>query len=565
MGNLKMKSIQTLAIFVCLILINSFLCSKSKSQTNDKYKPFRGYYYIQRFFPGNDALDSIRESEFHTKLMMFEVNKDVIFFAKSLARIKDIEDSIMVKDLYDPKIDDMRSGSCCTRMKYQEFPAATGLAGILPVRAQNKKKGKKPLIKKKKICVNKCDKNPLLAARKKWYAEQKLKKTARMAANFCLELFVPDEARWRICHKSQDRISALHMKLIYFTLNANFRGKMNVISGFLAKARVGREEPMDHWSWEAQNKWKGRCKSTLMQSPINLTKANVKQVSKAFNVAYNFLPVYTMMKRNEKEIIATFMNFGGTVQLSIGGTFVLFTPTYMSFRFPGEHMFEGRRYMGEIILHLVEMSSQRKNSVSNGLNITIPIKPSKKGLNISSFERLNIDFWRYEVEKKGAYTPKKFLKKKLLAFNLGNIFRRVMAGHPESVFYMGSHTTPPCEENTYHMVFTKPIIMSGCQFKLLREHSLLSHKTKNIHARREEPLSDRTVYKYNTGKMKFIKNINSILPPAFNKYLLKKGGYKKKHKIICTKRGCFKRKLKKKKMINCKVPNEKQKAFNVKW
>jgi carbonic anhydrase len=186
---------------------------------------------------------------------------------------------------------------------------------------------------------------------------------------------------------------------------------MNVISGFLAKARVGREEPMDHWSWESQNKWKGRCKSTLMQSPINLTKSNVKKVSKAFNVAYNFLPVYTMMKRNEKEIIATFMNFGGTVQLSIGGTFVLFTPTYMSFRFPGEHMFEGRRYMGEIILHLVEMSSQRKNSVSNGLNITIPIKPSKSGLNISSFERLNIDFWRYEVEKKGTYTPKKFLKK----------------------------------------------------------------------------------------------------------------------------------------------------------
>lgn len=34
-----------------------------------------------------------------------------------------------------------------------------------------------------------------------------------------------------------------------------------------------------------------------------------------------------------------------------------------------------------------------------------------KGLNIGSFERLNIDFWRYEVEKKGTYTPKKFLSK----------------------------------------------------------------------------------------------------------------------------------------------------------
>ena len=82
-----MKSYQTLAIFVILIILTSFVCS-NKSGGN---KPFRGYFYIQRFYPGNDAIDSIRESEFSTKLMFFEVNKDVIFFAKSLARIKDIE------------------------------------------------------------------------------------------------------------------------------------------------------------------------------------------------------------------------------------------------------------------------------------------------------------------------------------------------------------------------------------------------------------------------------------------------------------------------------------------
>jgi hypothetical protein len=84
-----MKSNQTLAIFVVLIILNSFLCSTTKS--NGKDKPYRGYFYIQRFYPGNDAIDSIKESEFQTKLMFFEVNKDVIFFAKSLARIRDIE------------------------------------------------------------------------------------------------------------------------------------------------------------------------------------------------------------------------------------------------------------------------------------------------------------------------------------------------------------------------------------------------------------------------------------------------------------------------------------------
>ena len=152
-----------------------------------------------------------------------------------------------------------------------------------------------------------------------------------------------------------------------------------------------------------------------------------------------------------------------------------------------------------------------------------------------------------------------------LAFDLGNIFRKVMVGGPEAVFYMGSHFTPPCEENTYHLVFTKPLIMSGCQFKLLRENSLLSHKTKNIHARLEQPLSDRVLYKYNTKKMKYIKNITSAIPQGFNKYLVKNGGYKKKHKIICTKRGCFKKRLRKRKTIDCSIPKRVQDAYKVKW
>jgi hypothetical protein len=246
-------------------------------------------------------------------------------------------------------------------MRYQEFPAAKGLAGVLPKTAQNGRKGKKPIIKRNGVCVNNCNKNPLLSPSKKKKEMDRLKRSSVAAANFCLELMVPDEARWRICHKSQDRISALHMKIIYYTLNANFKGKMDVISNFLSKARVGREAPLTGWHWENQDKWKGKCKSDLMQSPVNILKQNVKKPNESFGISYNFLPVYTMMKRNQKEIIATFMNFGGALQLSIGGTFALFIPTYMSFRFPGEHTFEGKRYMGEIILHLVEMSTQRVN------------------------------------------------------------------------------------------------------------------------------------------------------------------------------------------------------------
>ena len=89
-----MKEIKLLAIFVAFLLLNLLLCS-TDMENNDK--PFRGYFYIQRFYPGNDMIDSIKESEFHTELRFFEVNKDVIFFAKTLARINDIEGKFKLK------------------------------------------------------------------------------------------------------------------------------------------------------------------------------------------------------------------------------------------------------------------------------------------------------------------------------------------------------------------------------------------------------------------------------------------------------------------------------------
>jgi hypothetical protein len=252
----------------------------------------------------------------------------------------------------------MRKGNCCSRIKYQEFPSSKGLNAILAVRAQNRKKGS-PIVKKTTACRNNCNKNPLLSSSKSKRQIRKAKGSAKSKANFCIDLFVPEEARWRICHSSQDRISQLQMKLIYYTLNSNFKGKMDVISNFLSKARVGRDPPIPEWSWETQTKWKGQCRSDLMQSPVNILKSSIKKPSGDFNISYSFLPVLTMIKRNEKEIIATFMNFGGVVQVSIGGVYSLFTPTFISFRFPGEHVFEGRRYMGEMIVHLKELSSQR--------------------------------------------------------------------------------------------------------------------------------------------------------------------------------------------------------------
>lgn len=84
-----MKSIISLSVFcICLILINIAHISTYKMSLE---KPLHGYFWIQRFYPGNDPMDNIKESEFHTRQMYFELNKEMIFFAQSLERIEDVE------------------------------------------------------------------------------------------------------------------------------------------------------------------------------------------------------------------------------------------------------------------------------------------------------------------------------------------------------------------------------------------------------------------------------------------------------------------------------------------
>jgi len=493
--------------------------------------PLRGYYWVQRFYPGNDPIDNVKESEFHTRQMYFELNKEMLFFSKSLERIEDVEDSIALSDLYDAKVDDVASGRCCSRITYNAFPGGKGLETILVATAKNTKKGN-PIIKtnNQSQCVNNCKANPLTAVSTPKKQLKKTRQSPRLNANFCLDLYVPDEARWRVCSVSQDKISRLHMKILFNILSAKLKGSSS-ITNFLTNARVGRETPVGNWNWSTQEKWKGKCKTTFMQSPINIIKSATTKAKGNFSVSHHLMPVHTLIKRNFKEVIVAFMNFGGLFQITIDNTYLLFTPVYMSFRFPGEHLIDGIRPMGEILLHFAELSTQRKTSTTSGFIFTIPIMPTKEGLNIDSLEDLNIDFWKFEVEKHGTYAPKKFLKKKLLAFDLAALLKKLDDLKPNYHFYFGSQPTPPCLEQSYHLLADKPLSMAGCQFKLLRDNSLFSAKAKEIHVRMEKPMNDRRVYSFSSASFKYIPNISGLIPQSFNKYLLLHGyGYKGRSK-----------------------------------
>jgi carbonic anhydrase len=426
----------------------------------------------------------------------------------------------------------LQNGICCSRIKYHQFPAEKGIKSILIATAHNVKKGD-PKIKFNNAsqCSSNCQKSPITSVSKTKKEIQKSKHTPVEDANYCIDLYVPDEARWRVCSGSEDKISKLHMKIVFNVVSSKLKGRAGLISNVLQNSRIGREVPVARWSWENQEKWKGSCSANFMQSPINiLPKQVVKAKGVNFSISHHLLPVHTLIKRNEKEAIVAFMNFGGVFQILIDNTYLMFTPVYMSFRFPGEHLIDGDRKLGEILIHFTELSKQRKTMTSNGLILSIPLEPTADGLEIDSFEQLNVDFWKYEIQKHGTYTPKKFLKKKLLPFDLSSIMKKVSDLKPDYYFYYGSHTTPPCAENTYHLVINKPLQIAGCQFKLLRDNSLFSSRAKEIHARMEKPLGDRTVYTLSSAQVSYIRNISGIYPQSFNKYLLVHG-YKYKAKL----------------------------------
>ena len=93
---------------------------------------------------------------------------------------------------------------------------------------------------------------------------------------------------------------------------------------------------------------------------------------------------------------------------------------------------------------------------------------------------------------------------------------------------MGSETIPPCKENVVHITLDKPLEIPNCQFKLLREGSLITSRAKEIHSRLQMPSNDRPVYKFDSKKVSYLPSLEGLAPPSYNKYLIKSGYIKKK-------------------------------------
>lgn len=366
-----MRCTTSLCVFTVLLVIFASTIQASQMKVENTMKvPFKGYFFIQRLYPGSDPIDNIKESEFHTKKLFLEANDEMIFLREKEENKDDIEDSINLIDLYDEKVDNAAQGKCCKRVTYEEFPAGNALTTIIPAIPSSTKGKSAARQAKASVKAAGCGSggakvspaaksNPVLAPSVSRRQERRMILNAEGQANHCLSLYVPEEARWRICNESQQEISKLQLKIIYAVLKGKSKAKAGLMEKFLNEIKVGDFEDIPDWTWENQEHWGGKCQTTTLQSPINLPHFEAVQADHHFGISMHLTDVHTLVKKNFNEIIVTFLNFAGIMKLTVDGTYLLYTPQFMSFRFPGESIIDGKRSMGDILLNFAEISSER--------------------------------------------------------------------------------------------------------------------------------------------------------------------------------------------------------------
>jgi hypothetical protein len=308
--------------------------NKSKKTAPNKKgaKPyFEGYFYLQRLYPGISSLDNLKFSASKAKLKYFTLNEKFLYFSKSIKDKTKIEGGIKLKRILDKRNDVTKEGKCCNNLRYIDYS---------PKGDQNAKTV--PLFTKTSLTK---DKNKL-----------SFKK-----ANYCLEIFAPFRARWRICGFRPIDAYRLQLKLVFSLIKTTVDLKKVkspvVFEKFLTHSKLAPEPVPYNWSWATQKKWGGFCTSNFMQSPIKIEEELVSTAQAPdFKVKYNLLNTHVQVVRRYNEIIINFLNDPGLMMIELESKRVIYKPKYISFKFPGEHNILGKRYAGDMQIHCEEVA-----------------------------------------------------------------------------------------------------------------------------------------------------------------------------------------------------------------
>jgi hypothetical protein len=184
-------------------------------------------------------------------------------------------------------------------------------------------------------------------------------KSEKKQANFCIMIFISEEARWRICSYKKSDIKKLHLKIVYSVIKSKAGKNQNVLERLIQNPKGLLPPTISDWDWHHQDKWNGACKSGVMQSPINISTNYAKKAYTNFQMDMKLAPTHALIKRNFGELIIVFLNFAGVLKLEVHDKYISYTPQYISFRFPGETIIDGARSLGDMQIHFAELAKNR--------------------------------------------------------------------------------------------------------------------------------------------------------------------------------------------------------------
>jgi carbonic anhydrase len=495
--NLLKNSLGLFILFCISLSLTSNLTSKmsknektlvSKEKLLAELKTnISGYFFIQILYTSNDPLTIISKSQQSMSLKYIMLNDKILAITPSQEKKSDIEDTISLDKLFDKSSDNIAKGKCCKNVVLREFK---GCQGNCPKRSS-------PNVPNE------------------------------ISSNFCVDIHTNTGNMFRICSDNISEITKLQTQINYNIIKLNSKNKIDqkVLEKFMINLSTNTKnnESMKKWHWDDQKQWEGFCNdNNQLQSPIDIETSKVSGVKEKeeinFGINYHFEDILTSIRKNNNQMLVHFLNYAGLLKFFVGNVNLVFQPQYLSFRFPGEHTIDGKRYPGEVLIHFTELNPNLKTWVTNGLVLSIPLNPSGKNLSLDFFENLNPDFWRLETKKSSEYQPKDLKSKKPLKFSLQDLVKKAVMKKPKYYTYVGSETTPNCKPKIIYLVIDKPMDISNCQFKVLRENSLLTDRVKEIHARNTQELKDRKVYEIKYKDTPAVKAHLEVAKKQFKPY-----------------------------------------------
>jgi hypothetical protein len=274
---------------------------------------------------GKDPTENILKSETEMKLKYFTLTETILSYSEDI-KVKKFQEQINVKSIFNKLKDDLKSGKCCSNVSYRQYA----------------------------LCLNgKCPESNIAGV------------PNEVGSNYCLEIKAEGQVYiYRICHDRETVMKRFQNKLKINIIASNYGGvnkiPKNIFEKLIFSSDISDDNATDgnysKFTWEEQTQWGGYCQEgSLPQSPIDIVTVLAKD--NPITVNYQFDKSQTSIQKNSVEIKASFKNNAGVFSYEVGGKSINYQVESLSFRFPGEHTIDGRRYPGEVLIHMGELNA----------------------------------------------------------------------------------------------------------------------------------------------------------------------------------------------------------------